>query len=103
MSDHRFRVKRGSDHDRIITVPVLRFETRAGQFVETEQAIALGRRVPDRGAAVGVLYDPADPKRAAVVGSTTGVTGESVVAIVFGIVFTAFSSNFLTPWLFGLL
>ena len=55
------------------------------------------------GAAVGVLYDPADPKRAAVVGSTTGVTAEAVVAIVFGIVFTAFSSHFLTPWLFGLL
>jgi hypothetical protein len=99
VSGHHYRVQRSSRRDRIVTVPVLRFTTRTGRSVEAEQAVRLCRRVPDRGSEVGVLYDPADPQRAAVVGSTTGVTPESAWTIVFGIVFTAFTSNFLTPWL----
>jgi hypothetical protein len=103
VSDHRFRVHRSSDsHDRIVTVPVLRFTTRTGQLVEAEQSIALRRGAPERGAEVAVLYDPAVPARAAVVGTTSGVTPEAVLRILFGAFFTLVSSNFLDPWIFAL-
>jgi hypothetical protein len=43
VSDHRYQVlRRGqSCRRRVVTVPVLRFTTRAGQQVEAQQAIAL--------------------------------------------------------------
>jgi hypothetical protein len=63
--------------------------------VEAQQAIALRSGAPERGAQVGVLYDPADPARAAVAGSTSGITAESVFRIVFGTAFTLFAASFL--------
>jgi hypothetical protein len=103
VSDHRHRVRRRSDsHDHVVTIPVLRFTTRTGQQVVTEQSIALRRGAPDRGAEVGVLYDPDDPARAAVVGSTNGVTTDAVVRILAGAFFTLFASNFFFPWVFVL-
>lgn len=100
VSDHRYQVRRRakSHRDHVVTIPVLRFTTRAGQRVEAQQAIALRSGAPERGAQVDVLYDPADPARAAVVGSTSGVTAESVFRIVFGTVFTLFAASFLLPW-----
>ena len=105
VSDHRHRVHRRSDshRDHVETVPVLRFTTDAGQRVEAEQAIALRRGAPERGAEVRVLYDPADPTRAAVVGSTSGVTADAVGRIAFGTLFALFASNFWHPWVFALL
>ena len=103
VSDHRYRVHRRSDsHDRVVTVPVLRFTTRTGQGVEAEQSIALRWGVPERGAEIGVLYDPADPARAAVVGTTNGITADAVVRIVFGAFFTLFAGNALNHWTFTL-
>ena len=103
VSDHRYRVHRRSDsHDRVVTVPVLRFTTRTGQRVEAEQSIALRRGAPERGAEVAVLYDPVDPARAAVVGTTNGVTADAVFRILFGAFFVLFASNFLHPWIFRL-
>ena len=105
VTDHRYRGHRRSDshRDHGVTVPVLRFTTRSGQRVEAEQSIALRRGAPERGAEVGVLYDPGDPARAAVVGTTNGVTADAVFRIVFGTFFTLFASNFLHPWIFTLL
>jgi Protein of unknown function (DUF3592) len=103
VSGHRYRVHRHTDSDdRVVTVPVLRFTTRKGQRVETEQAIALGGRVPERGTEVTVLYDPALPGRAAMVGTTNGATPDAVIRILFGAVFVLFASNFLHPWIFTL-
>jgi hypothetical protein len=104
VSDHRYRVRRGGSdsHDHVVTVPVLRFTTRTGQRVEAEQAIALRRGAPDRGAEVGVLYDPVDPARAAVVGTTNGITADAVFRILFGAFFVLVASNFLHPWIFRL-
>lgn len=100
VSDHRYQVlRRGqSRRRRVVTIPVLRFTTRAGQLVEAQQAVALRSGAPERGAQVGVLYDPADPARAAMVGSTSGITTESVVRIVFGTVFALFAASFVLPW-----
>ena len=103
VSDHRYRVHRRSDsHDHVVTVPVLRFTTRTGQRVEAEQAIALRRAAPERGAEVGVLYDPVDPARAAVVGTTNGITADAVFRILFDAFFVLLASNFLHPWIFRL-
>jgi hypothetical protein len=104
VSDHRHRVHRRSDSDRdqVVTVPVLRFTTRTGQRVEAEQSIALRRGAPERGAEVGVLYDPGDPARAAVVGTANGVTADAVVRILVGTFFALVASNFLHPWVFTL-
>lgn len=103
VSAHRYRVRRGSDGDRITTVPVLRFRTRTGETVEAVQSIFLRRQVPDPDTEVDVLYDPADVRRAALTGSTSGVTVESVGMIAFGILFTIIASNFLDSWLFRVL
>jgi hypothetical protein len=104
VSDHRYRVRSRSDsHDHVVTVPVLRFTTRTGQRVEAEQAIALRRGAPDRGAEVGVLYDPVDPARAAVVGTANGITADAVFRILFGAFFVLVASNVLHPWIFRLL
>lgn len=102
VTDHRYRVHRSSDSDRIVTIPVLRFTTRTGQRVEAEQSIALRRGAPERGAEVAVLYDPADPARVGVVGTRNGVTGDAVFRIVFGTVFALFASSFLSLGVFGL-
>lgn len=104
VSDHRYRVHRRHDsrRDHVVTIPVLRFTTRTGQRVEAEQSIALRHGAPERGAEVGVLYDPADPARAAVVGTTNGVTADAVLRILAGTCFTLFASNFLNPWIFTL-
>ena len=99
---HRHRVRRSSDGDRIVAVPVLRFRTRTGQQVEAVQSIALRHQVPDPDSEVEVLYDPADPHRAAVSGSTNGITLESVATIAGGVLFTALATNGLDPWLFRL-
>jgi hypothetical protein len=103
--DHRYRVQRrsGSRPDRVTTIPVLRFTTRAGQVVDAEQSVTLRTQVPDPGTEVRVLYDPADPGRAAMAGSTNGITPESAYKIVFGGVFTLIASNLHVPWLFSLL
>ncbi len=109
VSAHRHRVqqvqrsRRGPRRSRTITVPVLRFRTRTGQLVDAEQSLSLRRRVPDPGAEVDVLYDPADPRRAALVGSTNGVTPEAVGTIASGALLAIVGSNVMAPWLFRLL
>ncbi len=103
VSAHRHRVRRTSDGDRITTVPVLRFRTRTGQLVEAEQSISLRRQVPDPDSEADVLYDPADVRRAALTGSTSGVTFESVGMIVLGIILTIAASNIFDSWLFRVL
>ena len=81
---------------------MLRFTTRTGQRVEAEQSIALRKGAPERGAEVGVLYDHVDPARAAVVGTTNGVTADAVFRMLFGAFSTLVASNFLHPWIFAL-
>lgn len=99
---HKHRVRRSSDGDRIVAVPVLRFRTRTGQQVEAVQSIALRHQVPDPQTEVEVLYDPADPHRVAVSGSTNGVTLESAATVAGGVLFTVLATNGLDPWIFRL-
>jgi hypothetical protein len=71
---------------KVVKIPILQFTTRSGQRVKTEQAMTSGWGVPDPGVEVEVLYDPADPTRAAMTGTTNGVTAEAFFCILFGII-----------------